>query len=148
MGEAGAAKVDVAMGDASMLVVSLVALKAAKEPMVAKETKAAVSHSPLPEDSSPSFPGFAFCRDTTELDWLEKQEVDVNPMAATREDPGARDDHCEARDLVRAEACRVTQRVVKAQAAIFLVISETLVLLATAARLWDQLTSKEQRCAR
>ena len=107
---------EVAMGEASILVVDLGALlRAAIEPRAAKEQRAVMSHI-LPV-FSPSLPGITtFCRETTESERLEK-EVDpiAMPCGGGRKDPAGRDveDHCEARDLVLAVACRLT---IKAQA--------------------------------
>lgn len=127
IGEAGAVMVDdVAMGDASTLVASILvivvlgALKAANEPTAAKVKKAAISHT-LP--SSPSFPRITFGSATTDPERLEKGVAPI-PMvcgAGRNAPPGREDeyDHWVARDLVLAEACRPAQRVVKAQAAIF-----------------------------
>lgn len=75
IGDGAAAQADdVAMGDASILLVVVVALKAANEPMAAKEKKAAASHMALPLLLVfSSVAGATFCRAKTELGRLVKE---------------------------------------------------------------------------
>ena len=115
-GEAAQAE-DVAMGEGSSILLALVfALKAANDPMAAKEKKAAASHLlPLLFLSLPA----TFCTATGRL------EKDAEPMVMLwvgdhKAPPGREEeeDHCDARYLDLAVACRPTEKVAKAQAAI------------------------------